>query len=538
MVTYEIKKSTPVHPFQRHWQFCVGSGHAALALRADYAAQLRQVHEDLGMERVRFHGIFCDDMHTMHALEDVFPIPMETGVVETSFRQCAAAYDNLLAAGMKPFVELSFMPQHLAKEDVRGMFFYRPNICMPKDDQAWIDYIQSFVRFLIDRYGQEEVESWYFEVWNEPDLPVVFFHGTREDYFHLYEITARAIKEVDEKIRVGGPSTSGSKWVKSFVAFCKEHNVPVDFVTTHQYAGDPLGGVSDQGGPESAEETAVDEAMKEQMSNVSPEAVQQMFANLPKGAILPAIRSFMGDPLERDEVPDNVFRTNAPIVKEQAQGLPVYYTEWNNCATFSAYGNDTRKVAAYDVKTILALENVIDGSSIWCFSDIFEELHPFPEEFHGGFGLMTQSGIKKPVYYALEMLNGVGDMRYDLGEDAIDNEVGMAAFASDEGTQCILFRQKMKNNPDLPKEEAEISLEMDAAPRMVYMERIDQEHCNPLKVWEDMGSPQVPNPAQAAVIIEESEMRAEELPFVYEDGKVKMSVALGVNDVYCIRIVK
>ena len=145
--------------------------------------------------------------------------------------------------GMKPFVELSFMPQHLAKEDVRGMFFYRPNICMPKDDQAWIDYIQSFVRFLIDRYGQEEVESWYFEVWNEPDLPVVFFHGTREDYFHLYEITARAIKEVDEKIRVGGPSTSGSKWVKSFVAFCKEHNVPVDFVTTHQYAGDPLGGV-------------------------------------------------------------------------------------------------------------------------------------------------------------------------------------------------------------------------------------------------------------------------------------------------------
>ena len=65
-----------------------------------------------------------------------------------------------------------------------------------------------------------------------------------------------------------------------------------------------------------------------------------------------------------------------------------------------------------------------------------------------------------------------------------------------------------------------------------------RDSCNPLKVWEDMGSPQVPNPAQAAVIIEESEMRAEELPFVYEDGKVKMSVALGVNDVYCIRIVK
>ena len=321
----------------------------------------------------------------------------------------------------------------------------------------------------------------------------MFFHGTREDYFHLYEITARAIKEVDEKIRVGGPSTSGSKWVKSFVAFCKEHNVPVDFVTTHQYAGDPLGGVSDQGGPESAEETAVDEAHEGADEQRLPGGGAADVRESSEGGDSPGNPELYGDPLERDDVPDNVFRTNAPIVKEQAQGLPVYYTEWNNCATFSAYGNDTRKVAAYDVKTILALENVIDGSSIWCFSDIFEELHPFPEEFHGGFGLMTQSGIKKPVYYALEMLNGVGDMRYDLGEDAIDNEVGMAAFASDEGTQCILFRQKMKNNLDLPKEEAEISLEMDAAPRMVYMERIDQEHCNPLKVWEDMGSPQVPN---------------------------------------------
>ena len=150
------------------------------------------------------------------------------------------------------------MPQHLAKEDVKGMFSIGPISACQRDDQAWIDYIQSFVRFLIDRYGQEEVESWYFEVWNEPDLPVVFFHGTREDISICTRSRPEPSRKWMRKIRVGGPSTSGSKWVKSFVAFCKEHNVPVDFVTTHQYAGDPLGGVSDQGGPESAE-TAVDE---------------------------------------------------------------------------------------------------------------------------------------------------------------------------------------------------------------------------------------------------------------------------------------
>ena len=537
MISYEVKKETPLHPFHRHWQFCVGSGRAALALRADYCRQLKQVHEELGIQRVRFHGIFCDDMNTIHDLSDVFPIPVKTGITEQSFRQCAVAYDNLLETGMKPFVELGFMPQALAKEDVRGMFYYKPNICMPKDDESWVAYIQSFVRFLIERYGKEEVEEWYFEVWNEPDLVLPFFHGTQEDYFHLYEITAKAIKEIDPKIQVGGPATSGSKWVAAFVKFCREHDLPVDFITTHQYAGDPLGGISDEGGPD-GEAAAEEMDLEEMQKQASPEMMKQFMESLPKDqGILPALRAIMGDPLEDGDVPDNVFRTNAPIVKEQAQGLPVFYTEWNNCATFSAYGNDTRKVAAYDVKTILALEDVLDGSSIWCFSDIFEELHMFPEEFHGGFGLMSQSGIKKPVYYALKMLAEVGDQRYELPE-ALDQEVGMGAFYDEEKIDLILFRQKMKNKLDLPKEEVRVSVELDEKPAKVTLQRIDEDHCNPLKVWEEMGSPQVPTPRQIREIQEASAIKEEELPFTYEDGRVSVSVELGINDVYGIKIVK
>lgn len=540
MTKYEITKQTPKKQFKRHWQFCVGSGRAALALRADYCRQLREVHEELGIKRVRFHGIFCDDMNTIHDLSDVFPIPMKTGVTEQSFRQCAVAYDNLLEAGMKPFVELGFMPEALAGEEVKGLFYYKPNICMPRDDDAWVAYIQSFVRFLIERYGAKEVESWYFEVWNEPDLVLPFFHGTQEDYFHLYEITAEAIKEIDEKIQVGGPATSGSKWVAAFVKYCKEHQVPVDFVTTHQYAGDPLGGISDEGGPDAdGENRDVGEPdMEEMMKNVSPEMIQQFFAALPKDqGILPALRSIMGDPLEDKDIPDNVFRINAPIVKEQAQGLPVFYTEWNNCATFSAYGNDTRKVAAYDVKMILALEDVLDGSSIWCFSDIFEELHLFPEEFHGGFGMMTHSGIKKPIYYALKMLADVGDLRYEL-PDAVDGEVGMGAFERGDGVDLMLFRQKMKNRLELPKERVEIALEMDREPSSVILERIDEDHCNPLRVWEEMGSPQVPTPKQVKEIKEASALREEEMEFSYDGKVVTITAELGINDVYHIRVVK
>ena len=404
---------------------------------------------------------------------------------------------------------------------------------MPENDDAWVKYIQAFVRFLLERYGREEVESWYFEVWNEPDLGIIFFDGTRSDYLHLYEITARAIKEVDSNIKVGGPSTSGSKWIAAFVRFCKENNVPVDFVSTHQYAGDPLGGIQDAGGVEDTEESELDiDAVK---AVFNPEVLKAALADLPKNQILPAFRVLQRDQLENEDVPNHTFRTHAPIVKEQAQGLPVFYTEWNTSATFSAYTNDTRKVAAYDVKTVLALEDVIDGSSIWSFSDIFEEFHPFPEEFHGGFGLMTQSGIKKPVYHAMKMLADAGDQRYDMA-DALDGEIGMAAFRAETEIQVLLFRQKLKNLFDLPKEKAVIKIEMAEAPKRVYVQRIDAYHCNPLAVWEEMGSPQMPTPVQLKQIVEKSAMVEEEWPCRYHNGSLEVTAELGVNDLYFVRI--
>ena len=533
MQCFEIKKTTPLKPQDKHWQFCVGSGHAALALRADYRDLLTQVHRELGIRQVRFHGIFCDDMHTMHTLQDGFPLPAGGDIVETSFRQCAAVYDNILASGMKPFVELSFMPTLLAKDSSKGGFFYRPNLNMPADEDRWVAYIQTFIHFLMDRYDREEVESWYFEVWNEPDLKVAFFNGSQQDYFHLYEITAKAIKDVNQNLKVGGPSTSGSKWVSAFVRFCKENDVPVDFVTTHQYAGDPLGGVHDSGGPEETEEPQMD--MEEIKARMNPEHIRQAFAGLPKNAILPALRRFLGDPLETTEVPDNLFRMNAPVVKQQAQGLPVYYTEWNTCATFAAYSNDTRKVAAYNAKTALALDGVIDGSSIWCFSDIFEEMHPFPEEFHGGFGMLTQSGIKKPVYHAMQMLADSGELRYEL-PGALDREISCAAFRSHKETQILLIRQKMKNLFELPKAPVRVCVETEIKPARVYVQRIDEDHCNPLNEWENMGSPQVPNFRQLQQLTEATAMRNEEWDYTYENGVLIVQAELGVNDVYFIRI--
>ena len=525
---FVIKADLPRIPHKKHWQFCVGSGHALLALRTDYFSQLRFIHDTLGIERVRFHGIFCDDMRTFSDLSMQMNVPGAEGFTEYNFNACGLAYDNVLAAGMKPFVELSFMPEKLAlKEEgrpLKGGFFYRPNIVPPADYAAWRDYIKAFLRYLIRRYGPEEVRTWYFEVWNEPDLPYVFWNGTREEYFRFYAETVQAIKEIDGQIRVGGPATSGSKWIAAFVKFCRENNVPVDFVTTHQYAGDPLGGVEDQGDGNGAEEGFG--SWQERMRKAA-----DTLHTVQEKTFLAGFRAVTPDKSETTDIPDDLFRKNAARVREQARGLPVYYTEWNENAIFSAYTNDTRKVAAYDVKMALAVADDVTGSSVWCFSDIFEELHPFPQEFHGGFGLLTQHGIPKPVYHALKLLADAPDTRIDLGKEALDGEIGIAAFTDEKELHVILFRQKMKNL-DLPKEDACVRIEMPKAPQSVTLQRIDAVHGNPLGLWEAMGSPTDLTPKETEQIRLQSSVRNEDWPFIYENGVLTIRAALGVNDVY------
>lgn len=521
-----IPADAPRIPHKKHWQFCVGSGHALLALRTDYTQQLKFIHDTLGIERVRFHGIFCDDMRTRTDLSQMFPAPGAEKFTEENFRACGLAYDNVLEAGMKPFVELSFMPKKLSEAGQEGVFFYKPCVDPPADGEVWAGYIRRFVRFLLHRYGVEEVRSWFFEVWNEPDLQVVFFSQDREAYFRLYETTARAIKAVDPALQVGGPATSGSKWVAPFLRFCAEYEVPVDFITTHQYAGDPLGGVEDKGEELEEERHGGGESWPERIRKMG-----ERLAAVEEKTFLAGYRAINPDQSEETLLPNDSFRKNAAVVRRQAGSLPVYYTEWNCNAGFASYTNDTRKVAAYDVKAALDVAESVDGSSIWCFSDIFEELHPFVQEFHGGFGMLTQSGIPKPVYHAMKLLADAPDTRLDLGPDATDGEIGVAAFENKTELHVLLFRQKMKNFA-LPKEEAVVNIELPDAPKAVTLQRIDEEHGNPLKRWEEMGKPDYLNRAEVEALKEKSAVKPEPWPFAYSDDVLTLRASLGVNDVY------
>jgi xylan 1,4-beta-xylosidase len=222
--------SKPSYRLPHVWERIVGSGHALLALRADWQRDILQCKSDLGFEYVRFHGILCDDLGTLTDQNDQLLY---------SFHNADQIFDFLVANKMKPFVELSFMPLALSSGD-RIVFHYKANVTPPRDYGAWATLIAKLVGHWSDRYGKQEVRSWFFEVWNEPNLPA-FWTGSQADYFHLYRVTADAIKAIDSDFRVGGPASADNAWVSEFIEFCNANRVARDFISTHHYPTDAFG---------------------------------------------------------------------------------------------------------------------------------------------------------------------------------------------------------------------------------------------------------------------------------------------------------
>jgi xylan 1,4-beta-xylosidase len=196
-------------PLPHFWEHTVGSGHATLGLRADWQAQMRRSHQELGFGHVRLHGLLGDDMGTLVG---------EGDTLFYSFFNADQLFDFLLSIGMRPFVELSFMPSILASGS-KTAFHYKANVTPPRDYSQWAILIRRLVVHWIARYGADEVRTWFFEVWNEPNLDA-FGSGRQDEYFLLYRYTVEAIKLVDAALKVGGPATAENAWIDDFIAFC------------------------------------------------------------------------------------------------------------------------------------------------------------------------------------------------------------------------------------------------------------------------------------------------------------------------------
>ena len=489
------------------WQFGMGNDHAHQILRTDMCEHMKLAHDELGIKYVRFHGIFDDDMYAYSTFRDFAPMPGNKHKVrEMNFRQAGVVYDNVLKCGMKPFVELSFMPGHLAKGKKKGLH-YPNNITPPKDYKRWSEFIQAFIGFLIDRYGVEEVKTWYFEVWNEPDLKI-FFNGKQKDYFKIYQTTANAVKSVCPDLKVGGPSTSACRWIEDFNAFCKKTNTPCDFVSTHHYPGDGFGNLITVG-----DYPKIFKIMTSSMKNGDKldEAMSKMFffpekaGKVPKGALT---------------------KMDDDLVK-RANGKPVFVSEWNSMAIFTAPIHDEKYSAAFALKTVLDLKNTINGYMFWCISDIFEELVQINRPFHGGYGIVSNDGIPKPNFWAFKILSKLYPNRLDV-DFRSNGEVEYAAFTNGKDIQVVVYAQT--NNPQENKA-YDIELCLNTSAREVTVEAIDDEHCNPKRIWREMGAPDNLSPAEVEKIKLQTALKAETAPYESQCDATIIKTTLKSNDI-------
>ncbi len=343
-------------PLDTMFKFCVGAGRANEGLRADWQRQLTCAHGECGFKYIRMHGLFTDDMGVYR--EDAHGNP------EYNWQYIDELYDFLQSIGMKPFVELSFMPSALASGS-KTIFWWHGNVTPPKDPDKWAGLVRAFVLHERECYGDAEVRTWYFEVWNEPNLKGAFWTGTQQQYFDFYAATARAIKSVSPDYRVGGPATAGCGWVPEFIHFCDTNHAPLDFISTHTYGVER--GYLDATGA--------------------------------SGTVLsPNPDSIWGD----------VKRVRREIGQSAMPGLPLYFTEWSSSYTPTDPFHDSYLSAAYILDKLKQCGDAAQAMSYWTFTDIFEEAGPRWTPFHGGFGLINYQDIRKPAFYAYKFLNELG----------------------------------------------------------------------------------------------------------------------------------
>src|ERR1700743_449077 len=207
-----------------------GSSRAILSLSQDYREDLQATKKITDFQYVRFHAILHDEVGVYD--EDAQGNPIY------NFSYVDQIYDGLLANGVRPFVEISFMPKKLASKLDYHAFWYKQIVSPPKDYAKWDALITAFAKHLVERYGIDEVSKWYFEVWNEPNIDFWTGNPQQQTYFELYDHTARALKAVNTKIRVGGPATAQAAWVDAMIAHATQNDVPLDFVSTHVYGND------------------------------------------------------------------------------------------------------------------------------------------------------------------------------------------------------------------------------------------------------------------------------------------------------------
>jgi xylan 1,4-beta-xylosidase len=444
-----VDASAPSHPFPHFWEKMFGSGRAILSLRESYRQDLRAVKQVTDFNYVRFHAILNDEVGVYDEDSKGRPI--------YNFSYVDQIYDGLLANGVKPFVELSFMPNKLAANPAFQAFWYKPDVSPPKDWSRWDDLITAFVQHLVDRYGVEEVATWYFEVWNEPNLDFWAGQPRQSSYWELYDHTALAVKKVDHRLRTGGPATAQAAWIDAFIQHCVQQKIPLDFVSSHVYGND---------------------------------RAQDVFGadeDIPRDRMVCRAVSKVHDQIRASATPS----------------LPLIWSEFNASYKNETDVTDSVYMGPWLANMVRQCDGLVDLMSYWTFSDVFEEQGVVKTPFYGGYGLLAEDGIPKPAYAAFALLHKLGDQRLTLNSDS-----ALLTRAADGALVMALWNYAPPGQSG-PSKSVTLRLQH-AAVATATLWRLDAEHEDFHDAYAKMGSPAYPTPAQIHELRRATEMVAPE----------------------------
>jgi xylan 1,4-beta-xylosidase len=462
--TIQLDVRAPGQPFPHFWEQMFGSGRAILSLRQSYRDDLREVKAATDVKYIRFHAIFHDEVGVYD--EDAAGKPIY------NFSYVDQIYDGLLQAGVRPFVELSFMPKKLAAEPKYQDFWYKPNVSPPKSYEKWAELVRQFAQHLVDRYGIDEVSQWYFEVWNEPNLDFWAGAPKEQTYFQLYDSAVRALKQLSPRLRVGGPATAQAAWADRFIQHTVKENVPVDFVSTHVYGNDSAPDVFG----------THDQIPRTQM-------------------VCRAVR----------KVHDQIAASARP-------NLPLIWSEFNASYMNEPDVTDSTYMGPWMADTIRQCDGLVDMMSYWTFSDVFEEQGVVKRPIYGGYGLIAEDGLPKPAFNAFKLLHRLGETRIPANADDI-----IATRRADGVIVIAVWNTPVVGGGGEPKEVV-LQLNSFKGRQKATAYRVDADHGSLLKAYASMGSPVYPTTAQIQTLRQAAQLpNPETIPI--HNGRIVVQLA-------------
>jgi xylan 1,4-beta-xylosidase len=462
-----------VRPLPHFWEKAAGSDRTVVGLREQWRQDLIRVQREVGIQSVRCHGLFDDEMGIA-----------AQGAGNFNFLYVDQIYDFMLDHGVRPFVELSFMPEAFASSANR-IFAYKGNVSPPRNWQDWHDMIHAFTDHCAKRYGTAEVRGWKFEVWNEPNIS--FWAGSQEEYFELYRQAALAVKKVDSELQVGGPSTAQLGWIPDLIQYCATKGVPLDFVSTHVYPDDPQKYIFGKDHLYSYEQV----------------------------------------------IPRGVEHVKQQVEASKMPHLPLWITEWSS------------QNPAFIADTINNCIGLAEAMSYWTFSNVFEEGGVPSGLFNNTFGMLDQWGIARPSFHSFVLLHKLGESQLYTDEGPIlatrraDGSVAIVlwnlipASAGGIANGNPTAATGGKNESQGAARQFRLKLAGLHAPTTVTVSQVNGQTGSAIPKWHEMGSPKYPSANQIADLRSAAELPRPESRTMNQD---ELSIELPPNGIALLEL--